>query len=68
MIEKAIADEKVQAGWIRANLIFEVLAKTEEGAKKALDRLTEKLEQDPKAKVYKKEFSDSKRIENPLKT
>ena len=67
MIEKALADEKVQAGWMRLWLAFEVVAKTEEKSREALEFMIKKLEEDPRVKMYRKEFSESKRIENPLK-
>ncbi len=66
MIEKPEADEKVEGGWLRIWLIFEVLAGKADKGKDVLNNLIDKLDQDPRVKMYKKEFSDVKKIENPM--
>jgi len=67
MIEKILADEKVESGWIRARFDFDVLAISEKKTKEALEELMEKLDEDKRVKIYKKEFSDVRRVEKPLK-
>ncbi len=66
MISKEEANEKVSDGWVRVWFAFEALAVGEDVTKKALENLLEKLETDQRVKVYKKEFSQVKRVENPL--
>ncbi|MFQ6009691.1 MAG: hypothetical protein ACE5J7_01040 [Candidatus Aenigmatarchaeota archaeon] len=66
MITEAEAREKVDGGWIRAWLAFEALAISEEVTKKSLESLFNKMEADKKVKVYKKDFSEVKKVENPM--
>jgi hypothetical protein len=66
MIIKEEADEKVREGWLRASMLFEVLAVNEKTTKESLDTLVNKLEKDGRAKTYKKEFGEMKKVENPL--
>ena len=68
MIMKEEADEKVRAGWLRACMMFEVLAVNERATKESLEGLVEKLENDNRAKTYKKEFGEMKRVEKPMPT
>ena len=65
MIEKALADEKVGEGWLKLWLAFEALGAKEDKTKEALERLIGKLEEDKKVKMYKKEFTDTKKVEMP---
>ncbi|MDD5416389.1 MAG: hypothetical protein PHU12_00255 [Candidatus Aenigmarchaeota archaeon] len=67
MIDKNIADEKVESGWIRAWFAFEVLAGKESKAKSALTELMDKLDHDGRVKLYKKDFSEIKEIKKPIK-
>jgi hypothetical protein len=66
MIEKPEADELVQKGQLRIWAAFEVLAINEDAAKTALQNHVTKLENDARVKLYKKQFSDIKRVEKPL--
>lgn len=66
MIKPEEADEKVKEGWLRAWLVFEVLAIDEKVAKDSLESLVNKLENDKRVMLYKKQFSDSKKLEKPL--
>ena len=66
MITEHEATEKVEEGWIRAWLAFEALAVKEEVTKSSLESLFNRMESDKRVRVYKKEFSDIKRVENPL--
>ena len=65
MMNKADADEKVEGGWLRVWLAFEVLAAQREAAEGAIEELIGNLEKEDKAGVYGKELSDVRRIENP---
>ncbi len=67
MIEKTLADEKVEHGWLRTWLAFEVLAAKKERAKEALEMLIDKMDKDKKAKIYSKQFSELRTVENPMK-
>ena len=66
MMPKEECDEKVDGGWIRAWMMFEVLAVNEETTRKSLENLINKLEKDSRAKMYKKEFGELKTVEKPL--
>lgn len=67
MIDKHLAEEKIESGWIRARFDFDVLAINEKKTKEALEELMDRLDKDHRVKMYKKEFSDIKRVEKPLK-
>jgi len=67
MIEKGLADEKVSEGWIRAWLAFQVLAVNQDVTDKSLEELLKRLENDGRVKIYKKQLSDIKEVEKPLK-
>lgn len=61
------ADNKVKSGWIRAWMMFEVLAIKEEVTRSSLDNLVSKLERDSRVSVYRKSFSEPKIVEKPIK-
>jgi len=65
-IDKAVADERIQEGWLRAWLGFSALAADEEIAKAALVELVDKLEKEDNVKLYKKDFGDFVKHEKPL--
>ena len=67
MIKKEDADEKVEEGWIRAWMMFEVLAVNENTTKDSLESLMNRLENDNRVRMYKKEFGDIKKVEKPIK-
>jgi hypothetical protein len=67
MIEKSVADERVQAGWLRAWLAFEALAVSEDVTRSTLEELVNKLDSDARVKVYKKSFGQAIKREKPLK-
>lgn len=66
MIKKEESDEKVKEGWIRAWMIFEVLAVNEETTKSSLETLMNKLDRDARVKMYNKSFGEIKRVEKPM--
>ena len=68
MIQKEEADEKVKQGWIRTAMIFEVIGVNEDVTKNALKELMEKLDRDKRVAMYKRDFSDVAKVENPTKT
>ena len=67
MIDKYESDELVRKGQIRVWAAFEVLAAKEEMAKKSLNDHLEKIDNLKGTKLYKKQFSDVKRVEKPLR-
>lgn len=67
MIEKSVADERVQAGWLRAWFAFEALAVSEDVTRSTLEELVNKLDSDARVKVYKKEFGKAVEREKPFK-
>jgi hypothetical protein len=66
MMIKEEANEKVREGWLRVWMIFEVLAINEKTTKESLESLMNKLENDSRVKMYKKEFGEIKKVEKPL--
>ena len=66
MLIKQEADEKVREGWLRASMIFEVLAINEKTTKDSLEELINKIEKDSRIKLYKKEFGEIRKVEKPL--
>lgn len=66
MLIKQEADEKVREGWLRASMIFEVLAINERTTKDSLEELINKIEKDNRIKLYKKEFGEIRKVEKPL--
>ena len=67
MIEKPFADEKVEQGYMRIWMAFELIAGSNEKAKEHMENYINKIDEDKRIQVYKKEFSDVKKIEKPLK-
>ncbi|MBU3904671.1 MAG: hypothetical protein KJ906_00785 [Nanoarchaeota archaeon] len=67
MIEKPIADEKVEHGWIRVWMAFELLAGSNAKATEHMENYLKKIDEDKRIYMYKKEISDVRKIENPLK-
>jgi hypothetical protein len=67
LIEKAEADEKVQKGWVRSWLAFHVVATNEEITNKSIEDMMERLDKDGRVNLYKKSFSDVKKVQNPTK-
>lgn len=68
MIPKEVADEKVDGGHIRVWAAFEVLAVNEDVAKKSLNTLIDKMENDKIVELYSKEFTEPIKVKNPTKT
>ncbi|MFH1228904.1 MAG: hypothetical protein V1678_00580 [Candidatus Aenigmatarchaeota archaeon] len=66
MIQREESDEMVKNGWIRAWMMFEVLAISEETTKNSLESLVNKLEKDARVKVYGKSFGSTKKVEKPM--
>ena len=60
------AKKKLKEGWIRSIMSIEVLAVTEEAAKKALEKHVEKMEREDKTLIVKKHFHDVMKVEKPL--
>lgn len=67
MIPKEEADEKVKQGWIRAGMVFEVIGVNQEVTQNALKEFMDKLDRDKRIGMYKRDFSDIAKVENPTK-
>ena len=67
MIEKPFADEKVEKGWIRVWMAFELLAGSNQKATELMEGYIKKIDEDKRVQIYKKELSEVRKIENPLK-
>ena len=64
---KEKADKKINKdGWIRATMMVEILAVTEEAAKHALEKHVEGLSKEKQVMLYKKDFSELTKLQNPL--
>lgn len=66
MIPEREAKEKVDQGWFKVWLMFEVLGIKEEASKSALESLVNKLDKDDRVKLYRKQFGDVLKVEKPL--
>ncbi len=60
-------EKRLKEGWIKATMIIEVLAVTEEAAKSALEKHVEKISQEEKTLVLEKRFHDSVEVEKPFR-
>ena len=61
------ADKKVSKdGWLRAAMMIEVLAANRDAAKSALEKHVDSLAGHKQVILYKREYSDIEKIENPL--
>ena len=67
MISPSEAKGKINEGWFDVWMAFEGLAVKPEVIKTALESLTQRLEEDPKCKVYSKEFLEPVKVEKPIK-
>lgn len=67
MITNEEVKDRVEKGWLKVWMAFEVLGIKEEVTKKALEELIDKLDKDNRVKLYKKEFSTIQEIKNPIK-
>lgn len=67
MLTQEEVSEKLEKGWIKAWSMFELLATKEETTKETLNVLLDKLEKDPRAGLYKKDLSEMKKVEKPMK-
>lgn len=54
--------KKVKKGWLRAWMMIEVVAVTQEAAKKALEKHVERLAREKKSIVYKRKYHEAKKI------
>ena len=62
MIEREQAQEKIREGWMRIWAGFEAMAVKAETATSGLADLLDKLDNDKRVKIYKKEFSDVQKV------
>jgi hypothetical protein len=66
MITQEESEKRVQEGWIDAWVIFEALAINENASKEALESMINKMDKDPRFKIYKKSFGENKKVDNPM--
>jgi hypothetical protein len=66
MIPKEEVSEKIKDGWLRAWMMFEVMAVNEKTTKESLEKLIDRLDKDIRVKMCKKEFGEMKKVEKPL--
>jgi hypothetical protein len=59
--------EKLDKGWLQTWMMFEVLAIKEDVTKQSLENLINKLEKDERVKIFKKKFSETEKVEKPMK-
>jgi len=66
MVDKESADRKVKEGWIRSWMMIEAMAVNEDAVKTALEKHVKKMGEEDETMVYKTEFREIKRVENPF--
>ncbi|HLC50901.1 MAG TPA: hypothetical protein VJH90_00825 [archaeon] len=66
MISAEDAKKRVEDGCLKFWVLFEVLAVSEQVAKESLEKMIKKVESDKRVEVYKREFSNADKRENPL--
>jgi hypothetical protein len=59
--------KKLKEGWIKAWMMIEVLAVTEDAARSSLERHVTNMEKEEKAIVYKKDFKEIRKVEKPAR-
>ena len=64
MIQKDELDSKVNQGWLKANMIFQVIAINENAAKEALEEHANKLDSDKRVRIFHKKFEKTIKIES----
>jgi len=58
--------KKLKEGWIKAWMMIEVLAVTEDAARSSLEKHVKRMESEDGVIIYTKKFHDIKKVENPL--
>ena len=61
-----IVKKKMKDGWIKAEMMIEVLAGSEDTAKRALENHMDKLDREGNTVVYKMDYKEIKKVENPM--
>ncbi len=64
-LEEAVK-KKMKEGWIRASMMIEVLAGSGDAAKSALERHMEKMDSEDNAIIYRLDYTDVAKVENPI--
>ena len=64
--KKGLFEKRLREGWIRSNMMIEVLAVNKETAKSSLKKHIEKMEKEDKAMIYNVEFREIKKVKNPV--
>jgi hypothetical protein len=59
-------EKRVKEGWIKSNMMIEVLAVTEEAARESLEKHIEKMEKEELVMVYGKDFRKIEKVKDPL--
>jgi len=63
---KEQVDKKLKNGWIRTNMMIEVLAVNKDTAKDALEKHVEKMHREDKVFLYKKDFREITETKSPF--
>ena len=58
-------EKKMKEGWIKSWMMIEVMAVTDETAKKSLENHVNELAKEKRTIVYKKSFKEIKKVESP---
>jgi len=59
--------KKLKEGWIKSSMIIEVLATSETAARTALEKHIRQMEKENGVLVYKKEWSDFRKVDRPFR-
>jgi hypothetical protein len=59
-------EKRVKEGWIKSNMMIEVLAVTEEAARESLEKHIEKMEKEELVMIYGKDFRKIEKVKDPL--
>lgn len=62
------ATKRFKDGWIRNIMIIEVLASSEEAAKKSLEDHVSKMEKEKNVMIINRSYNDVKKVDNPHPT
>jgi hypothetical protein len=68
-MDKKMEDQvkkKLKDGWIKSWMMIEVLAVDKETTKKSLEEHVKKMEREKKTIIFKKDFKEIQKLENPL--
>ena len=59
-------ESRMKDGWIKSNLMIEVLAVTKDAARDSLKKHVEKMEKERHMMVFRKDFKEIRKVESPM--